>query len=229
MNKHEQGGNTNAHLDEALTRHRATINWEYRHDRPNYLNQLHSQHNPETSLAYIEATKFRMEANAFAYQADIPIMDKTLYDSGLVVGLEVAKRGLRNVNRVDIYSDVLLTESFESFPLDKDVANPQAAWKELRDQYAHLAEPFADTLKSIRIDHHFSDIPYVDLAVACGYALSGAQKMIQRYRETDRETWKAEMTAMRDEFAKREQTDPTQSLETFNTEYQTFLSDSEQE
>lgn len=225
MNKSEQGGNTNAHLDETLTNAESvrTINWHYRHT-PNYLNELQQTH--RSSLAYAAGTKFRMQANAYSYKinkdtdGDVPTIEVGPYNDGLLIGLAIASRALHNINQENIYNDEQLAESFEPFSIGEHVANPQEALQELKNSYVDLAKPYADILKRIRVERHYSDVPYADLAVACGYALYGAQMMIQKHKETDKEAWVADMTALRTEVTQREKRGSSdRAMKDFDKEY----------
>lgn len=231
MNKHEQSGHTNAQLDGALTRHVTTINWEYRHKTPEYFNDMQKNH--AKSFAHAAAMQFRLDANAFAYKinkededANLPMMEKDPYNSGLLLGLTVAVRGLHNVEHTDIYSDALLAESMEPFSIGAHVADPKEEFTELHDKYIDLAQPFEGVLRGIRAERHESNVAYTDLAVACGYALYGAQQMIKKHREAESVEWQADMHALNNEIAERKRRgNGKRARATFDKEFQKYFPD----
>jgi hypothetical protein len=224
MNGHEQSGNTNAHLDEALTHHVSTIGWEYKHNKENYLSKLGLDYGQ--TAAYAAGEQFHSDANKFAesvkstHDVKIPTWNTPAYDDGLLIALSAVKRGLHNVKlangdgRVDIYNDEKLAQSLEPFSIGAHTAEPLVEWKELQNHYASLAEPYEYLLKHIRTTRHNSEVPYVDFAVACGYILHGAQKMIQQYRAADKppieENMNDGIAAMRAEFTRWQNRDSSE-------------------
>lgn len=235
MNRHEHGGNTNTPLDKVFITGDVpkTIRWKFNHEQApgQYLGTLHQAH--DTTLAHAKGNRFRQEVAAFAYQVkeDVPILEPVPFKHGLVVGLEIAKRGLSNIDDTNIYNDMSLATHLDSLPLNKDTLNPNEAWGELRDQYADTAEPYMDILKYIRQKADFP-FPYVDLAVACGYALRGAQNVVEAHHENKKaemDTLLADIAAMKEEVLKREATHDTQDedaikkiLKAFNKEFREY-------